>query len=97
MTTATIKWTDPTADVKGNPLPAFTVNVFQGGVDAPVGNVAAGVQAFTTGDLAPGTYQYTLETVDGAGASIQTAPVAGVVPGPALPNPPTNVTVTINA
>lgn len=97
MATQTITWTDPAADVQGNPLPAgTTINIFQAPNTTPIGNVPLGIQTFTTGPLAPGTYQYTLDTVDAEGTSVMTSPVSAVV-APALPNPPTNVAVVTNA
>ena len=100
MTTATIKWVDPTQRTDGTDIApdTFTISIYDSlspTPNTPIGSAPQGTQTCTTGPLSAGVHQFTLVAVDSEGdASQPTAPVAGAVTL-AAPLPPTGVTVTV--
>lgn len=101
MSVADLTWVDPTARVDGSPIvpDTFSVKVYDTANitpgNAPIATVAHGVQAFTTGPLAPGPHGFALVAEDSEGDdSIMTA-VVNVTVGFANPNPPTDLKVVV--
>jgi hypothetical protein len=106
MSTATLKWTDPTTDNTGAPLPSgdlVSINIFDDASTTPttpIGNVPAtnGANTFTTGTLTPGTHNFTAVAVDVNGnaslpSNVATGNVTTTEPAPAAI---TDLSVTIN-
>lgn len=102
MSTVTLNWIDPTADVNGDPLTAAQINisVFDSASatpTVPIGTVAGGVQTFTSGSLTPGVHTFTVTATDTAGQSGASNALPLTIPVTlAVPNPPTNLTGVVN-
>jgi hypothetical protein len=102
MTTATLKWTDPTARVDGTALASSeiaSIDIFDtASPGAPIGNVMGGVETFTTGTLSVGDHTFTTVCNDTTGHKSAASGPATVTVAPTLaaPNPPSNLTATLN-
>ena len=104
MTTATLKWADPTTRVDGSPLaPAeiASIDVFDSAASnpaIPIGNVPGGAQMFTTGVLSVGdhTFSFVVNDTTGHKSVSVAAPPVTVAPTLANPSPVGSITVTLN-
>lgn len=105
MTTATLRWTDPTSRTDGSalaPTDIARVDVFDtAAVDpsSPIGSVLGGVQTFITTVLAVGTHTFTVVVTDTTGhvsAASNTATVT-VAATLASPNPVADLTAALDA
>jgi hypothetical protein len=103
VTTAIIKWTDPTTRVDGTalaPAEIASVDIFDSAATdpSPVGNVPGGAQQFTTGVLSVGDHVFSLMWNDTTGhkSAALSAPTVTVPPTLASPSPGSGLTVTLN-
>jgi len=105
MTTATLKWTDPTSRTDGSalaPSDIARVDIFDTAAPDPsraIGSVLGGVQTFTTDALTVGTHTFTVVVTDTTGhvsAASNTATVT-VAATLAAPNPVADLTAALNA
>lgn len=104
MTTATIRWTDPTARTDGSFLAQGDIASIEvtdshpDGSSEVLGNVLPGVQNFTTGPLAVGDHAFTMVVKDTTGHSSARSAVATVTVVATLadPSPVTDVTAVLN-
>ena len=103
-TTATVglSWTAPTQNSDGSALTDLKgFNIYQGTSPtalAKVGTANAGVSAYATAPLVPGTYYFAVTSFNSANVeSAQSAVVSTVVapPPPKIPGVPSNVKITV--
>jgi hypothetical protein len=104
VTTATMKWTDPTTRVDGTalaPAEIASIDIFDSAASnpaVPIGNVPGGTGMFTTGVLSVGDHTFSFVVNDTTGhksASAAASPVT--VPATlANPSPVSAITVTLN-
>ncbi len=93
VTTAALKWTNPTTRVDGSalaPSDIASIDIFDtASPGAPIGNVVGGTPAstFVTGVLAVGAHSFTVVVIDTAGHKSDPSNVASGTVAATLANP----------